>query len=98
MSTIASVIDEAEKPRTLPVATPFGCPRNYLGNRFVYTRISARARGLCVGINMNPDGLCNFDCLYCDVSRDLPHKEQKLDIAQMATELEQTLFLVRTGK
>jgi hypothetical protein len=44
--------------------TAFGSPRDFLDNRFVYAVVSARARGLSVGINMCPDKNCNFDCVY----------------------------------
>jgi hypothetical protein len=43
--------------------TAFGCPRDFLGNRFVYAVISPRARGLSVGVNMNPDRFCDFNCV-----------------------------------
>ena len=33
----------------------FDRPRDFLNNHFVYVVISARARGLSVGVNMNPD-------------------------------------------
>ena len=48
---------------TLLVGTAFGCPRDFLDTRFVYAVVSPRARGLSVGVNMNPDKFCNFDCL-----------------------------------
>jgi len=98
MSTSADVSEGVEKSGVAPVATAFGCPRNFLDNRFVYTVISARARGLAIGINMNPDRLCNFDCIYCEVDRKLPLTEQELNVAVMAEELDKTLFLVRSGK
>jgi len=98
MSTSAYVGEGVEKSRLAPVATAFGCPRNFLDNRFVYTVVSARARGLAIGINMNPDRLCNFDCVYCEVNRKLPVTEQELNVAVMAEELDKTLFLVRSGK
>src|SRR5260370_37244718 len=41
--------------------TAFGCPRDGLENRFVYIVISPRARGLSIGVNLNPDQRCNFD-------------------------------------
>lgn len=48
----------------------FGCPRFYLGtSRSVYAVLSSRARGLSIGVNLNPDQYCNFDCCYCEVSR-----------------------------
>lgn len=77
--------------------TAFGCPRDFLNNRFVYTVISPRARGLSLGVNLNPDKLCNFDCVYCEVDRTEPPRETKLDVGVMAVELERTLDLVRSG-
>ena len=83
---------------TSPAGTAFGCPRDFLENRFVYTVVSPRARGLSVGVNMNPDKLCNFDCVYCEVDRSEPARESKLDVRVMVTELERTLQLVQAGR
>lgn len=79
----------------LPV---FDCPRDFLHNRFVYTVISSRAHGLSVGINMNPDKRCNFDCVYCEVNRLIPALETNLDVNVMAAELDTTLTRVLQGK
>jgi len=79
-------------------STAFGCPRNFLDNRFVYTVVSPRARGLSVGVNMNPDKHCNFDCAYCEVNRDEPARETVLDVAVMEKELERTLEWVLSGQ
>lgn len=73
----------------------FGYPRDFLGNRFVYVVISSRARGLSIGINVNPDKECNFECPYCEVNRAVPPQELRLDVAAMAGELEKTLALVQ---
>jgi wyosine [tRNA(Phe)-imidazoG37] synthetase (radical SAM superfamily) len=81
----------------LAAGTAFGCPRDFLDNRFVYTVVSPRARGLSIGVNMNPDKYCNFDCGYCEVNRSEPALESKLDVAVMLSELERTLELVRSG-
>ncbi len=77
--------------------TAFGCPRDFLENRFVYTVISPRARGLTVGVNMNPDRRCNFDCVYCEVKRGEGPTELRLDPAVMRVELERTLEWVQSG-
>lgn len=77
--------------------TAFGCPRDFLSQRFVYIVISPRARGLSVGVNMNPDAACNFNCVYCEVDRKRAGREQHLDVAVMAEELARTLLLVRGG-
>src|SRR5580698_9426738 len=77
----------ATKGRTTSRNSVFGCPRYVLGNRLVYITISARARGLSVGVNMNPDRYCNFDCTYCEVDRSAQQAEAELNVAVMATEL-----------
>jgi sulfatase maturation enzyme AslB (radical SAM superfamily) len=56
--------------------TALGCLRDFLDNRFVYTVVSPRARGLSVGVNLNPDKFCNFDCVYCEVNRSEPAQER----------------------
>ncbi len=86
--------------RVPPVApgTAFGRPRDFFGRRFVYLTVSARARGLSVGVNVNPDRLCNFDCVYCEVDRRTPPPAGVLDVAAMAAELQDTLSLVASGR
>lgn len=78
--------------------TAFDRPRDLLGNRFVYAVISARARGLSLGVNVNPDKKCNFDCSYCEVDRRQPSLEKKLDVDVMAAELRKTIAFIRSGK
>jgi wyosine [tRNA(Phe)-imidazoG37] synthetase (radical SAM superfamily) len=88
----------ANKPRKLPKETAFGCSRDFLNNRFVYAVVSPRAHGLSIGINMNPDKLCNFDCIYCEVDRCVPSPETKLDTKVMTEELQRTLEFVHSGQ
>jgi len=76
----------------------FGCPREFLGNRFVYAVVSPRARGLSIGVNMNPDKRCNFNCEYCEVNRLVPSREPGLDVDVMADELQQTLAMAFSGE
>lgn len=76
----------------------FSFPRDFLDNRFVYAVVSSRARGLTIGINVNPDARCNFDCLYCEVDRSKKPAETSLDVEVMADELRHTLQLVQRGK
>ncbi len=97
MSAKLCVLEESKVGRVPQTETAFGCPRDFLGNRFVYVVISPRARGLSIGLNMNPDKFCNFDCVYCEVNRDVPPIERELDVGVMAVELEKTLFLIRSG-
>jgi wyosine [tRNA(Phe)-imidazoG37] synthetase (radical SAM superfamily) len=81
-----------------PSSLPFALPFDRCGNRFVYTVISPRARGLSVGVNMNPDTFCNFDCCYCETNRIRRAMELKLDVNEMLIELERTLEMVHDGR
>ena len=83
-------------PVHIPRETAFGCPRDFLHNRFVYIVLSPRARGLSVGVNMNPDRHCDFDCVYCEVDRSKPTRETVLDTNAMAQELQRTLEVVHS--
>ncbi len=76
----------------------YGHPRDYLGNRHVYAVISQRARGLSLGINLNPDQHCNFDCVYCEVNRDRPLRAQRLGLRAMTTELRHFLHLIQENR
>jgi wyosine [tRNA(Phe)-imidazoG37] synthetase (radical SAM superfamily) len=81
-----------------PHETAFGAPRDFLDNRFVYAVVSPRARGLSIGVNMNPDKHCNFRCVYCEVHRNGTTVTQDLDVETMAAELKKTLAFVRAGR
>jgi len=74
------------------------CAADPLRQRFIHAVASPRARGLSVGVNLCPDGGCNFDCAYCGVNRSNPGPGARLDVAEMLAELEQTLELVRSGR
>lgn len=76
----------------------FGSPRQFFGNRFVYAVISPRARGLSIGVNMNPDKRCDFDCKYCEVNRLSPSRDPVLDVDVMADELQRTLAMAFSGE
>lgn len=88
------VVSAARKPEP----AGFGAARHFLDYRFVYAVISQRARGLSIGVNLNPDKLCNFSCLYCEVDRDAPGPERKVNARGMATELEGLLELATQGR
>lgn len=97
------VVTPGASPSTAPGSDPipetaFGCARDFLENRFVYLVLSPRAHGLSAGVNLNPDGQCNFDCVYCEVDRAVAPRERRLDVEAMAQELERTLALVQAGR
>jgi wyosine [tRNA(Phe)-imidazoG37] synthetase (radical SAM superfamily) len=81
-----------------PASAGFGAPRHFLDRRFVYAVISQRARGLSIGVNLNPDKHCNFKCLYCEVDRDQPGLERKVNVRVMAAELNALLEMTNQGR
>jgi wyosine [tRNA(Phe)-imidazoG37] synthetase (radical SAM superfamily) len=68
-------------------------PRHWEHFRFVYPVISRRSHGLSVGINVNPDKRCNFDCLYCQVDRTVPPTVTRFDLAEAERELRELLAM-----
>jgi len=42
-------------------------PRARGKNRYVYAVRARRSGGISVGINLDPQKTCNFDCVYCEV-------------------------------
>jgi wyosine [tRNA(Phe)-imidazoG37] synthetase (radical SAM superfamily) len=72
-------------------------PRTYQENKFVYPVLSRRSRGISVGVNLNPDKICNFDCVYCQVDRRSAGVTLFVETGRLLDELEHTLDLVATG-
>jgi len=66
-------------------------PRAFKQNRFVYAVLSRRSHGVSVGINLNPDKVCNFDCIYCQVDRRAKPQDEFVDMAGLQSELRETL-------
>ena len=72
-------------------------PRDWRQNAYVYPVISRRSAGLSIGINLNPDGACNFGCIYCQVDRSGEPKVRRVDLARLRTELAEMFADVQTG-
>lgn len=83
----------------LPVLEPHtDHPRLFRTNKFVYPVLSRRSRGISVGINLNPDKVCNFDCIYCQVDRRTSASTRFVETERLLEELERTLELVVSGE
>jgi wyosine [tRNA(Phe)-imidazoG37] synthetase (radical SAM superfamily) len=72
--------------------------RSWRQNRYVYPVISRRSRGLSIGVNLNPDKLCNFDCVYCSVDRTQPPAISEVDLDILRDELDHMLSLAISGQ
>jgi wyosine [tRNA(Phe)-imidazoG37] synthetase (radical SAM superfamily) len=66
-------------------------------NRFVYPVLSRRSGGISVGVNLNPDKVCNFDCIYCQVDRRSQSETRFVEMDALLDELRTTLDLVAAG-
>lgn len=72
--------------------------RRWADNRYVYAVVSRRSGGLSVGINLNPDKACNFDCIYCQVDRTVPPLVRRMDLNRLAAELDLILGAAHDGR
>ena len=72
--------------------------RHWLDYDYVYPVVSRRARGLSIGVNLNPDKACNFDCPYCLVDRTKPPARRDVDLAQLRRELDEMLTVAGNGE
>ena len=81
---------------TLPLHTQH--ERFFAANRFVYPVLSRRSGGISLGVNLNPDKVCNFDCIYCQVDRTQQSETRFVEIDALLVELEQTLQIITSGE
>jgi wyosine [tRNA(Phe)-imidazoG37] synthetase (radical SAM superfamily) len=72
--------------------------RSWRENRYVYPVISRRSKGLSIGVNLNPDKVCNFDCVYCCVDRSVPPTVREMDLDVLREELRHMLSLAGSGE
>lgn len=72
-------------------------PREFEANRFVYPVLSRRSQGLSIGVNLNPDKICNFDCIYCQVDRRNESETRFVGLDLLLDELEGMLRWASSG-
>jgi wyosine [tRNA(Phe)-imidazoG37] synthetase (radical SAM superfamily) len=73
-------------------------PRHWESFKFVYPVLSRRSHGISIGINTNPDKVCNFDCIYCQVDRTTESSVKKFDLAVAEEELRTMLEMAKSGE
>jgi wyosine [tRNA(Phe)-imidazoG37] synthetase (radical SAM superfamily) len=77
--------------------------RDWRGFRYCYPVVSRRSRGLSLGVNINPGGGCNFDCVYCEVGRprggtDAIDAIDAIDLDRLEREMSALLDLAASGE
>ncbi|SFI24520.1 radical SAM protein [Planctomicrobium piriforme] len=73
-------------------------PRQYEQNKFVYPVVSRRSHGISIGVNLNPDKVCNFDCIYCQVDRRSEAETRFVEMDRLLAEIEHMLAYVSSGE
>ncbi len=71
--------------------------RDWRENAYIYPVISRRSGGLSIGINLNPDTACNFDCVYCQVDRTGTPRVREVNVAALKVELSQMIADATSG-
>jgi len=72
--------------------------RDFDANRYVYPVLSRRAGGISIGVNVNRDKACNFDCVYCQVDRTEKPDAEPVDLDLLDDELRRMVELVASGR
>lgn len=75
----------------------FDHSRHYEDFLFVYPVISRRSGGLSLGVNLNPDKVCNFNCIYCEVDHRVPIRATRVDVPTLRAELVALIQRVQEG-
>jgi wyosine [tRNA(Phe)-imidazoG37] synthetase (radical SAM superfamily) len=68
------------------------------GHRLIYFVLSQRAGGLSIGVNLNPDKRCNFNCIYCEVDRSVNGGSPVVPVRRLVREFCDALSIVRSGR
>lgn len=71
--------------------------RQWKDTHYVYAVVSRRSRGISIGINLNIDKACNFDCVYCQVRRGLPASVPTVDLEKLEMEVARILQAEKDG-
>lgn len=84
-------------PRTYGLLSVDEHSRDSAGMTYVYPVVSRRARGVSIGINLNPNNACNWQCMYCQVPELIRGGPPPLDLALLQKELNSFLNEIESG-
>ena len=72
--------------------------RSWYDFHYCYPVISRRSKGVSLGVNLNPNKICNFDCVYCEVDRISAPRRKDVDLDQLEREMATLMDLVVSGE
>lgn len=88
------VMPDPMPPKPTPTSSPTAAEpyaqhsRHWERFTYVYPVVSRRSKGLSIGVNLNPDTICNFDCVYCQVDKIEQARPMAVDTRKLREELE----------
>jgi len=62
--------------------------RNIFQGKYIYPVVSRRAGGLSLGINLNTNNACNWQCIYCEIPNLIRGKPEAIDLLKLENELD----------
>ena len=62
--------------------------RNIFQGKYIYPVVSRRAGGLSLGINLNTNNACNWQCIYCEVPNLVRGKPEPINLKVLESELD----------
>ena len=62
--------------------------RNIFQGKYIYPVVSRRAGGLSLGINLNTNNACNWQCIYCEVPNLVRGKPELINLQELESELD----------
>ena len=62
--------------------------RNIFQGKYIYPVVSRRAGGLSLGINLNTNNACNWQCIYCEVPNLVRGKPEPINLQELESELD----------
>jgi pyruvate-formate lyase-activating enzyme len=68
--------------------------RDIFDSKYVYPVLSRRAGGLSLGINLNTNNACNWQCIYCEIPNLTRGNPEPIDLNLLEDELRQWLFKI----
>jgi len=72
--------------------------RSWYDFDYCYPVISRRSKGVSLGVNLNPNKVCNFNCVYCEVDRIHAPRRKDVDLDQLDQEMGALMDLVVSGE
>ena len=73
---------------SIDILTTTNHDRNIFQGKYIYPVVSRRAGGLSLGINLNTNNACNWQCIYCEVPNLVRGKPEFIDLKELENELD----------